>query len=334
MKRRYPGEHTSYILMPDPSRLNSIDGAAFDAWTSTGNHGPAAQPVVVRMSGDLPVLSQWVGRAGVPGGAASADTLTNYYLGRYDSSAPHPSVHTYRGLEAYRAALASLPQSPDLASVYGSALRVAGPIASHCSTNAPTTNPTTAPDTTLQSLNMAAWLIQNKGTRYVGMIDAGIGRDTDTAYDGHNQSAGVTYGNLERLLKHLCDFIAPPGTTPSPTQVSLDDVLIVLNTEFGRTPTVGMLPPNGRDHYGAGYVTVLIGGPIQPTMGGSPRFLGTLDSVAGASVIGTFTPANLAWLCLEAAGIWQENADNFALNDRPFVPGSSDANPANAVFNA
>lgn len=344
MKRRYPGQHTSYILMPDRSRFFGPDLPGFDAWLATGGHGPGAQPVLVPMGADAaPAVATWASRSTVPGGAANSDTLNGYYLGRYDRDLPHPpdgptTGHRYRGFEAYRAAYASLHDSPQLTSVFGSPLRTPGATAMDCSNNVTDRATSGLPNTTQSSLAMAAWLFKHRNSRYVGMFDVGIGTDVGSPYDGHSHSAGVTYGNLYRLLSMLSAFIAPPGTVPSDSQISLDDTMILLNTEFGRTPAPGLSPTgDGRDHYGAGYVTLLMGGPIRPTASAQPRLVGDFAASRGTiaePLRGSFTPANLAWVALAAAGIWPEHPDNFAMHERPGTPAGSLVNPAAQFFNA
>ena len=336
MKRRYPGQHTSYVLTPASARFNSADFAAFDAWMATGNHGPAAQPVLVPMATDAPALATWAARSGVPGGAAASDTLAQYYASRYDRFLPHPpdgtaGAHRYRGFEAYRAALGSLHDSPQLTGVFGSSLRNAGPSTNACVAG---TSPASASDTTKASFDMAAWLFQHMQSRYVGMYDVGIEQDTQSPYDGHSGSAVTTYGNLFRFLSHLADFIAPDRASRTATQMVLDDVLIILNTEFGRTPNTH--GGTGRDHYGAGYVTLLIGGPVRPTPTMLPRLVGDFAPSRGTleePFRGLYTPANVAWGALVAAGIAPDHPDNFAVHEEPPDDPSS-PNPAAAFFKA
>src|SRR5262249_32487607 len=63
------------------------------------------------------------------------------------------------------------------------------------------------------------------------------------------------------------DIIRQPGDPPDPLKIDLTSTMVVIKTEFGRTPfrsNGGSPTPgsNGRDHWPDGYVAVLIGGPI------------------------------------------------------------------------
>lgn len=307
IKRRYPDQHTSYVLMPDRLRFFRGDDVAFSAWLSVGGHGLAAQPILVPMSAGASDLARWAPRSGIHPGA---DALTTFYADLYEGGL---AGSRSRGFAAYKAALGSLPESPGLTTVFDSSLRGEGTTADHCSTNPANAGP--KPNTTRACLDMAAWLFNTKGTRYVGMVDVGIGTDTGAAYDGHGHSAGVTFGNLFLLLKELSRVTSPD--TPAADRISIDDTLIILNTEFGRTP--GAQGSTGRDHYGRGYVVVLIGGPIQPTASGEPKLIGSFDWTATFPA-GTYTPANLACVALTAAGIDPHVTDNFAFHELPPGP--------------
>lgn len=304
IKRRYPGQHTSYILMPDSGRFFSGDAASFTAWLSAGGHGSAARPVLVPMSAGASDLASWAERTSV---SAGADALGAYYASLYEGNL---AGSRSRGYDAYKAALDSLPGSPSLTGVFNSSLRGEGAAATHCSTNVYFSG--TPRNTTAACLDMAAWLFNTKGTRYVGMVDVGVGTDTSAAYDGHHHTAGVTFGNLFLLLKELSRVTSPE--TPAAQRISIDDTLIILNTEFGRTPERQF--PEGRDHYGRGYVVVLIGGPIQATDSGDPKLIGGFDWTAGPPA-GRYTPANLACVALAAAGINPHATDNFAFHELP-----------------
>jgi hypothetical protein len=263
------------------------------------------------MSAAASDLAAWAERNNVNPGS---DALNQVYAGLYEAGLDGSRS---RGFNAYAAALDSLPGSPDLEPVFNSSLRTEGPTAVHCSTNSPSSGPPGGSplNTTKSSLDMAAWLFNTKGARYVGMVDVGIGTDTAAAYDGHFHTAGVTFGNLYNLLKELSRVTS---MTPPPSgRISIDDTLIILNTEFGRT--IEPDQPEGRNHYGRGYVVVLLGGPIQPTVSGEPKRIGSFDWMTG-SPLGSYTAANLACVALTAAGIDPHVTDNFAVGELPPGP--------------
>jgi hypothetical protein len=301
MKHKYPGVHTSYVLMPPLNRFfSAADRASFDVWFSTGLHG-CAPPVLVPMESLTPALNIWAGRRGVDSGI---DALVEHYAALYETSLGGSRA---RRFDAYRTALRDLPSSPSLQCVFGSPLRTSGVADTpHCATGS-TTLPSNL-GTTAACLDMAAWLFREKGARYVGMVDVGIGRLSGSAYDGHTDCALGTFGNLYRLLKELTRVITE-SPTPGPGRIGLDEAMIILNTEFGRAPQEQNL--EGRDHFARGYTTVLIGGPIGDA---GPRLVGSFDRM-GDDFAGQFTPGNLMAASLMAMGINPDLPENLAAND-------------------
>ena len=65
----------------------------------------------------------------------------------------------------------------------------------------------------------------------VGLYEASGGG----GYDTHTANARDTATNFDNLLASLLAMINAPGEGDL-TKLSLDDTLIILNTEFGRTP--------------------------------------------------------------------------------------------------
>ena len=82
----------------------------------------------------------------------------------------------------------------------------------------------------------------------------------------------------------------------------LDDTLVVMAGEFGRTPTISHLPQHyalpGRDHWGEVQSILLAGGGIQ---GG--RVIGSTDALGGSPVDQPVTPENLAATIYRSLGI-------------------------------
>ena len=92
----------------------------------------------------------------------------------------------------------------------------------------------------------------------VGLYEASGGG----GYDTHTDNAHDTARNFDNVLRSLAQVINEPGES-DPKKLDLDDTLIILNTEFGRTP-VRQDGGSGRNHHPYGYVTAFIGGPIRP----------------------------------------------------------------------
>jgi hypothetical protein len=116
------------------------------------------------------------------------------------------------------------------------------------------------------------------------------------------------------MLKNLLAIINAPGES-GPRKLNLDDTLIILNTEFGRTPTAQ--GSTGRNHHPYGYVTAFIGGP-------------TVKGIAGAigpdaQATEYATPAENRIAALLALGIWPFAQEGFAVSDVPNASGELDA---------
>ena len=99
-----------------------------------------------------------------------------------------------------------------------------------------------------------------------------------------------------------------------PNKIDLDETMIVINTEFGRTPhRQGM---DGLNHWPQGYVTVLMGGPVDAAAQGVS---GSIDP-ATASADRFTTPAELRASLLDALGIYPFDAAAFGLGDLQGAP--------------
>lgn len=81
----------------------------------------------------------------------------------------------------------------------------------------------------------------------------------------------------------------------------LDDTLIIMLGEFGRTPKIGVLPPNpqaGRDHWAPAFFAWFAGGGVR---GG--QIIGKTDAHGAYPVTPPFNPADLAATVYDALGV-------------------------------
>jgi uncharacterized protein (DUF1501 family) len=133
--------------------------------------------------------------------------------------------------------------------------------------------------------------------RYVCVVDSGLVRDYDTHGDVVHSYSHVlsTCANYFDTLKHLADNIYDPTINPT-GQLNLDNTMVVLTTEFGRTSTI---VNTGRDHNPQGYVAVIIGG--RPAT--SPSVGGAIDANGNTVAEYKYSPADLRGAILLAAGI-------------------------------
>jgi hypothetical protein len=132
-----------------------------------------------------------------------------------------------------------------------------------------------------------------------------------------NDETWDTHGNIFPNLK---DYLFPP--TDLAVSALLDDLhesgqlqqtLVVMAGEFGRTPRISSLPQHyklpGRDHWGAVQSVLLAGGGVQ---GG--RVIGSSDKNGGFPATEPQTPENLAATIYQSLGIpktaaWREATD-------------------------
>jgi hypothetical protein len=111
------------------------------------------------------------------------------------------------------------------------------------------------------------------------------------------------------MLQSLVAVVNEPGEG-DPRKINLDDTLIVLNTEFGRTPFIQSGSGDGTNHHPYGYVTVLIGGPIGPDQAG---VLGAIGPNAWADRY--VTPIESRAAVLAALGMYPFTHESFAIGD-------------------
>lgn len=147
-----------------------------------------------------------------------------------------------------------------------------------------------------QSLLLARRLIEAG----VGLVTVCTGRRRDSAWDGHQRHFPV-------LRRSLLPFFDPAFSTllgDMSDRGLLDETLIVVMGEFGRTPRIGQRTiaademPAGRDHWSYCY-TVLMGG--AGIRGGS--IYGASDKYAGYPVDKPVTPEDIAATIYYALGV-------------------------------
>jgi uncharacterized protein (DUF1501 family) len=165
-------------------------------------------------------------------------------------------------------------------------------------------------------LYAATSLLSSGPARYVGVIDNGRAGTYDTHGVGGTNHLHVlnTCANFYDLLKHLADIIHHPTNNPTGT-LNLDDTMVVINTEFGRTTYVN--GNNARDHWPWGYVSTIIGGPIPAGAGASIQ--GAIERSGtdeGKTVAAhRYTPTDVRGAILLAAGIDPFANGNFRVSD-------------------
>jgi hypothetical protein len=153
---------------------------------------------------------------------------------------------------------------------------------------------------------------------YVCVSDVGLERASGGGgYDTHSGNAQDQAMNFDNMISALTSVINAPGEN-NPRKLSLDDTLIILNTEFGRTP--GRQDSSGRNHHPYGYVTAFIGGPITSAQKGVSGAIGR-DGVATSFA----TPAENRMAALLALGIWPFAEEGYNVADAPDASTELDA---------
>lgn len=154
------------------------------------------------------------------------------------------------------------------------------------------------------SLLMARQLVEAG----VSLVQVNLGNDE--SWDTH-----------EAAFRVLKDFLLPPADRAVSALIEdlsergmLDDVLIVMAGEFGRTPKVFTFPGAetklpGRDHWGAVQTVFFAGGGIR---GGT--VIGESDAIGGYPKSDPQTPENMAATIYEALGlprtlVWKDRLD-------------------------
>ncbi len=142
------------------------------------------------------------------------------------------------------------------------------------------------------SLLMARRLIEAG----VNLVQVNLGNDE--TWDTHGNAFPHLKEKLlpptDRALSALLDDLAASGR--------LDDTLIVMAGEFGRTPKISLLPQHyklpGRDHWGAVQSVFLAGGGVR---GG--RVIGASDRIGAYPAESPQRPENLAATIYESLGL-------------------------------
>jgi uncharacterized protein (DUF1501 family) len=110
----------------------------------------------------------------------------------------------------------------------------------------------------------------------------------DTHRDNSRSLRDLLVPGLDRALSTLLSDLQDRGL--------LDNTLVVLSTEFGRTPRINSMA--GRDHWPNAFSIVLAGGGVR---GG--RVIGSTDKIGGSVADRPVTPGDMAATVLKTLGI-------------------------------
>jgi hypothetical protein len=153
-----------------------------------------------------------------------------------------------------------------------------------------------------QSLLLARRLVQS-GVSIV-QANMGIVQSWDTHVDNWGRLKNHLLPWLDRGLAALTDDLEAEGR--------LDDTLVAVMGEFGRTPKISTLPGSsipGRDHWAAVYSGLFAGGGVR---GG--RVIGASDRIGAFPVTNSYTPYDVGATVYRALGVDGEAEVRDALN--------------------
>ncbi|MEQ1503419.1 MAG: DUF1501 domain-containing protein [Myxococcota bacterium] len=305
--RTVPGRIAPYSYVLTPSNILSTDNLR--AASATGLHPGAARPLSLTIS-SRDNLAELLARGHLTAETRpKVDALLGYYRDAADlrHSIPGGERLRSRALDDHGFAIGSVLTAPELAVILGNGwLSPEGHAACDQSEDL---------DYVRVGIRAAAQLFNHPTdpARYINVIDTGLElADGGGGYDTHFDHLYPQARNATSLFQDLADHVNEPGEGDS-TKIDLDKTMILLTTEFGRTPFAQELfgrPGDGTNHHPYGFVSVMIGGPIGPDQAGIVGAIGP-DGSSSDYV----SPSELRAASLAAMGIYPFTHESFAVGD-------------------
>lgn len=297
----------SYALLSNGA--NGLPTDNIRSVVSIGMHPGAARPLSIKIdaAGDMTSL---LARGTVGANRAQYDALMQGYIDRYHArlrwKGQGDPLRAPR-LGDLQAASASIANAEALSGVLESSFfqPIGG---ANCGDSA-------GVDAMSMNLKLASHLLTHPTTpaKYVCIVDTGlVGADGGGGYDTHFENSFTQSRNLSHTLRQLCAVVNAPGEN-DPTKLDLDKTMIVLTTEFGRTP--GKQGDKGRNHWPYGFPIVFIGGPVR---GEGKGVFGACGEDGRATLASS--PQENRMAALLALGIWPFAQESYNVSD---VPGAS-----------
>jgi hypothetical protein len=289
----------AYVLATGGISSDNVAAAA-----AVGTHIGAARPLLIKTD-NAASFTRLLRRTRVGAGRASHDALVDAYAQQYQGRLAWPGqgrVRSARTDDAI-AAIDTATRAEAIRAVLADDV-LAERVASACGL--------TAVSLPHMGLAAARHLLTHPSqpAAYVCVSDVGLREASGGGgYDTHSANAADTARNFDHVLRGLLEIVNAPGEG-DPTKLDLDDTLIILSTEFGRTP--GRQGISGRNHHPYGYATAFIGGPITAAHRG---VAGAIDRRGMATHYAT--PAENRIAALLALGIWPFAPEGFNVADAP-----------------
>jgi len=313
----------SFILYPGGDGLSAFNVSSA---STIGFHPGSARPLNVTVSQDS-VLADLLSRPGLDQSDPEAfDAAVSHYAQAYDNRFRPAGVgKATRSLERgnYNFANFARQNANELISVLPPELfaEIQGET---CPAGAPGI-PTQNLDMPAMMANVARSLLtrETNRARYVNWIDTGIFPRPEVGYDVHNQHVLYTSRSVPHTLEQLAAIIRDPNNpTPQDDQlIDLDETMILINMEFGRTPYRQVAGSSGTNHWPYGYVNVAIGGPIRTGDSRSPgrSVYGYITEESGGIAQDFITTLENRVMVLDAMGIYPFSSQSYAVADVRFT---------------
>lgn len=288
----------SFVFSPE----GALPAFNIAAASSVGQHPGSARPLHIYTSADTDI-GEVVGRKYLREDISRVDPLLDYYAKRSSERYIDKAGNPLRSgaISDHQFAISSLLNAPNLQSVLTPNL-FSTPSSSTCGTNATS-------DVSKMTIDAAISLLTHASTpaRYVNVVDGGTVFYGDLPYDSHSGLVNTATINLRNTLRNIVSRINEPGEN-DPNKLNIEDTLITINAEFGRAPEPeGGEFGTGSNHYPFGFVSILIGGPVQRGV------VGAIGPDGSASEY--LTPSELRAAALAALGIYPFSAQSFAVGD-------------------
>ena len=273
--------------------------------SASGLHPSSARPFDIRLmeNNPVPALLQ---RTHLAGRQRQVDAATQFYMNQFVEELRYPdrgNIPWSRSVSDLWNARRSMHYSKQLSAVLSPELLSVLP-GDECQES-------TALDVTGMGVTIGRRLLTRTTdrARYVTCIDTGMITGYAGGYDSHDHHVAESARNVTHSIRSVAEAINRPGEN-DPTKLNLDDHLILLTSEFGRTPYEEKRRVRGLNHWPFGFVVVMIGGPITEAQRGVFGAIGP-----GGYADSYVTPPELRASLLLAQGIWPFSPQSFAVGD-------------------
>jgi hypothetical protein len=289
----------SYVFLAPVVGNDGIEAAS-----SVGALPASSRPLTVKLQSTGQATNA-LARNNVKGHKQKLDALIAAYRGRYEKLYTRPGhAEPMRSptLLDYQFATGLMGQNELLQGILTPELLAIGP-GEYCGDSNSVNYPA-------DGVRIAASLLQREtdAPRYVCVVDSGLkGASGGGGYDTHSEHIHDSTRNLLNTFTALADNIRAPGED-APNKIDLDETMVVLTTEFGRSPMIE--GDTGRGHWPYGMVSVLIGGSIGPDQAGIVGNFGANGVAENYVTLEEFRAALML-----AMGIWPFEAETWAVGN-------------------